>query len=377
MSSNGANLYSVGFGTKPENIEIPVVTTRDPTASDYKYPIGKRWVNTIDKASFTLCSVTTKGTASTATWEANTPGSAVVASLTGDTGGAIDPTAGTIVIAGGNSISTAGTSGPGTITFNLDTAVVGITSITAKASTDLSIISASAQDVIVKMGDASGAQKVSFEDSTATEVASINSDGNVTAVEVTSDTLLGSAVSATVALYSSLTTGTITFGGTAQTGDFNIGVSSGTIAVNVGSGSGATALTAGSTSGASATTIQAGTGGITLSPAAAGGTTISAGNLALTAGGISFSQAGNGLTFKTGSNPVVGTTSAMTTGSVTVANTRAASGMVVLAYPATLGTVSAPQAYYIDNIVPGTSFDIVSADATDTSTWNYLIFFSA
>ena len=75
-----------------------------------------------------------------------------------------------------------------------------------------------------------------------------------------------------------------------------------------------------------------------------------------------------------GGTGTVGISAAMTAGSVTVANTAVKATSIILAYPAVLGTVTVPSAYYISAISPGVSFTIVSSDATDTSTWNYKIF---
>lgn len=81
----------------------------------------------------------------------------------------------------------------------------------------------------------------------------------------------------------------------------------------------------------------------------------------------------NKLNFTTGSNKSVGTSGAMTAGAVTVANTSVTATSLIFCYPAALGTVTAPQAYRISAQVAATSFTITSADATDTSTWNYMI----
>ena len=76
----------------------------------------------------------------------------------------------------------------------------------------------------------------------------------------------------------------------------------------------------------------------------------------------------------TGSTGSVGTTAAMVAGSVTVSNTAVKADSIILAYPAVLGTVTVPSAYYISAIVAGVSFTIVSSASTDTSTWKYKIF---
>jgi hypothetical protein len=79
------------------------------------------------------------------------------------------------------------------------------------------------------------------------------------------------------------------------------------------------------------------------------------------------------LNFVTGANTSTGVSGAMTAGSVTVANTSVTANSLIFCYPAALGTVTAPQAFFISAKVAGTSFTITSASATDTSTWNYMI----
>lgn len=40
----GANLYGVGVGSRPENIEVPHLDVRAPAATDVNYPVGKWWL---------------------------------------------------------------------------------------------------------------------------------------------------------------------------------------------------------------------------------------------------------------------------------------------------------------------------------------------
>lgn len=78
--------------------------------------------------------------------------------------------------------SAAGLVGPvtGTLTGN----VAGVETITALTAKDLTLVADGDEDVIVKMGDASGTNKVSFQDSAAAEQASITSDGVLTAKSI-------------------------------------------------------------------------------------------------------------------------------------------------------------------------------------------------
>lgn len=138
-------------------------------------------------------------------------------------------------------------------------------------------------------------------------------------------------------------------------------------------------------SGAAATTIgTGGTGAVNIGNAT-GNTLITGdlvvtetitatlGNITATNGNLVLGTAGNKISIATGENASVGTSGAMVGGAVTVNTTAVTASSIIFAVPAVLGTVTAPQAYYISAKVAATSFTITSADATDTSTWNYWI----
>jgi hypothetical protein len=134
-------------------------------------------------------------------------------------------------------------------------------------------------------------------------------------------------------------------------------------------------VTAGTGIVATTGNISAAAGSVNANTTVIAGTGITAttGNIAATNGNLTLGTAGNKITIATGANASVGVSGAMTAGAVTVANTSVTAGSFIIAYPALLGTVTAPQAYYISARVPGTSFTITSQSATDTSTWNYWI----
>jgi len=64
----GAVLYTAGFGSRPEGVEVPVLQTRAPTAQDVNYPIGKRWIDQVGNNPYTLCSLSSFNGVVTATW---------------------------------------------------------------------------------------------------------------------------------------------------------------------------------------------------------------------------------------------------------------------------------------------------------------------
>ena len=68
-----------------------------------------------------------------------------------------------------------------------------------------------------------------------------------------------------------------------------------------------------------------------------------------------------------------GTTSAMTAGAITVADTATTANSRIFAWTHTLGTITVPASYYISARSAGTSFTITSSQATDTSTVDYVV----
>lgn len=159
----------------------PVVATRAPTSSDINYNMGQVWVRK-DTAQVYILAQLASGAAS---WTLASPGASDVDTLTGDSGGAISPSAGNITLAGGTNITSAGAGS--TITFNLDAAISLATSVTsplytAGAGVDLDLTAPTGQDAVLKLGDDAGSNKLSITDSGDSEVASIDSDGNLIAV---------------------------------------------------------------------------------------------------------------------------------------------------------------------------------------------------
>src|SRR5580692_6489742 len=103
----GANLYTQGFGSRPESVEIPHYDVRAPAATDVLYPVGKKWVF-INNSTWELLGLSTSNGITTANWVASSGGSSQLNTLTGDSGTAT-PAAGNIKIAGtANQIVTSG-----------------------------------------------------------------------------------------------------------------------------------------------------------------------------------------------------------------------------------------------------------------------------
>jgi len=126
----GAVVYTQGFGSYSQNIEIPVVSMRSPDAGDTDYPIGKRWINNITNQEYVLTSMTSFAPSQKAFWLLLNKINFYVASVGTATlsGGAItvnDPTVvdtSVILISQLNPVNTSdisvSISGPGTFTID-------------------------------------------------------------------------------------------------------------------------------------------------------------------------------------------------------------------------------------------------------------------
>lgn len=128
----GANVYTQGFGSRPENVEVPHIDVRAPTTTDILYPLGKVWVDKTNNAAYTLTSFSTSSNVTTANWAGTGGGAVDVSTLTGDTGTAT-PVAGNIKIAGtANQITTAASGS--TVTLSLPSAITAPGSLTTTTS---------------------------------------------------------------------------------------------------------------------------------------------------------------------------------------------------------------------------------------------------
>lgn len=222
---------------------VPIKATRAPTASDTKFPIGQLWVRTDTGQAWHLVTLAS----GSATWALSSPGASDVDTITGDSGGALSPAAGNITIAGGTNITTAGAAS--TVTVNLDAAISLATSVTsplytAGAGVDLDITSPAGQDIVIKMGDAAAANKVSFTDSADVEVFSIDSNGSIGTLAGLTVTGAFTTSGATASINASSNFNTVINSGT-STGTVTIGNgAAGAITVDSGAGISIDAATA-------------------------------------------------------------------------------------------------------------------------------------
>lgn len=104
--------YSVGVGLQGV-LPPPIEASAAPTSSNIKFPLGQIWLDTVNGNTYIL----NKVSGGAATWSVISPSAGTaVETLTGDSGGALSPTAGNITVAGGDGFSTSGTGS--TLTIN-------------------------------------------------------------------------------------------------------------------------------------------------------------------------------------------------------------------------------------------------------------------
>lgn len=130
MSQPGAMLYTQGFGSRPENVEIPTIQDRIPSTYDVNYPVGKVWIYPNGNGCYILTSLASSQGTVTANWQVLGSPTAAVQGLSGDSGSAI-PSSGIITIAGGSNL-TSSASGS-TVTIDLDSTITGLSSLASTA----------------------------------------------------------------------------------------------------------------------------------------------------------------------------------------------------------------------------------------------------
>jgi len=314
---------------RPPNI---ITATRAPTANDTTHEIGTIWIDQTAQLSYQLIIVT----AGSATWGVLSPGASDV-----DTINSLAPVAGNIIIDGGTNVTDVNAGN--TVTLNLDDAITLATSVTSPiyasaaamainpvgaltvtGGTTIDINAAAGQNITMQMGDAVGANVIDFEDSASATVASLDSNGTLTVVNMdgiigatTPAAITGTTITANTSVVSPLFTAaaadaliqaggandvvvrlgdnagatyfrvqdsdsadvwTIDSNGTfaafagltvtgafAQTGGtFNAGADATANAVNIGTGAAAKPITIGNVTGASSLDLLAGTGNFSL-----------------------------------------------------------------------------------------------------------------
>lgn len=335
----GANLYTSAFGSRPENVEVPVYQTRAPTEADWNYPIGKQWIDTSGLASYILLSVTSSAGINTATWENTGGGSTSLDSLSGDTGTAT-PTAGNIIIAGGDGVVTSASGS--TVTISLDGGGVAIDSFVPDAGTNPVV--PSALGAVTMAGTANQITTTGGLNSLTFSVPSaFIAPGSV---QTTTSLTVGTSVTATGGAASF---GGGTFAVASGTNAINISADAANTTVNLATGAGVKTVTIGSTNTTSTTILTAGSGGLNMAT-----------DVNLTAAASKITMNGGAVTDFIG-------TATLANGTVTVANTNIAAADVILV---TREGINGSTALGVFNtaITPATSFSITALNPTDATT---------
>lgn len=232
---------AVGFGVP--FVEVPQLAksfTSAPGNSDKNFPLGFNWIykNGDNRTVYIFGGI---DSSDNAVWSLASPGASDV-----DTINSLSPTAGNIIIDGGTNItdSNAGS----TITLNLDAAITLATSVTsplytAGAGVDLDITSPAGQDVVIKLGDAAGANKLSVTDSADAEIFAVDSNGAITFTNF-SNTGTFTTAGGTASLNASSNFNTVVNSGT-STGSVTVGNgAAGAVTVDTGAGISLDAATA-------------------------------------------------------------------------------------------------------------------------------------
>jgi len=339
----GAMLYTQGFGSRPENVEVPHIEARSPQPTDVLYPIGKRWIDTSAGNEYALTSFTSVAGVLSANWAFLGSSSGDLNSLTTDDLTVVTPTSGTILLKGSGSIATTGSNSPGTATIALTgltnhNVLVGagtstITKVAPSATSGVALVSqgAAADPIFGTVSVAGGGTGAV----TLTGVLTGNGTSPITANAVTNHgVLLGGASNAVSSL------------GVAATGTVLAGIT-GADPAFTGSPSVSGSLTA-------ATTVTASLGAITA-----------------TNGNLVLGTAGNKVVIATGANASVGVSGNMagTPGVVVVATTASSASALIFYSRATTGGTPGEVSITAQD---GTGFTLTST-GNETSTFNWWI----
>lgn len=361
----GANLYTQGFGSKPENVEIPTYQTHAPATTDVQWPLGKRWVDYQNSAEYSLTSFSTTNGAVIANWTLLGTDTGALNTLTGDSGGAISPSAGNITLAGtANQITTTGSGS--TITFALAGPFAG-TSYTAHG-----VLLGEGSSPIVATAAGTNGQLLIGSTGADPAFSTLTSTGSTI-------TITGGAHTLNIDLAAPVT---VPNGGTGATTLTGVLTGNGTSAVTANAVTNHGVLIGGASNAVSSLavaatgTLLAGVTGanpaFTASPSVTGsitaGTTLTAtlGAITATNGNLVFGTAGNkivstsvGTTTAAGANSFGSVT--LVGGTATVATTAVTASSLIVTWRQSVGASTALGQLTVGTISAGTNFVINAA----------------
>lgn len=126
------NNYTQSTGTSNTNPYVTHFAVRDPTTEDINYPIQKRWINTLFDREWILESFTTVPGFLQAVWSQVSSGTLGLESLTGTTGGPVNPDVNhNINLLGGSAaVTVVGTPLNNTLTIDVDPDLLAYYSLT-------------------------------------------------------------------------------------------------------------------------------------------------------------------------------------------------------------------------------------------------------
>jgi len=170
------------MGINPTKRPETIRARRSPGTSDRRFKIGSCWINEATNQIYFLSSVA----ANSATWALTSTTASDIDTLTGDSGGALTPTAGNMNVLGGTNITVAGAGS--TLTANMDAAITLATSVTSPlftsgAGADLDLTAAAGQDAVLKLGDDAGANFLNVTDVSDVSLAVLDSNGAFTLLQ--------------------------------------------------------------------------------------------------------------------------------------------------------------------------------------------------
>lgn len=275
----GAVLNTQGFGPRPEGVEVPHLDTRAPATSDFRFPVGKVWVDTSAGSVYALTSLDVADGVTTANWGFLGSSSGDLNSLTTDDLTVVTPTSGTIIMAGtANEITTSGANSPGTVTLALDSTLIapGTLEVTGLLTADASATIITGTTALnlgadnstgqINIGTGTSARTIHIGTGAAANVIGI---GSSSAGAITIDTAAGISLDAATASNFTVT------GASADLTLSSVGGSVGIAASEAASD----AIVINASDAAGGVQVQAGTGGVLIGNQA-DCTTIDVGNAA-------------------------------------------------------------------------------------------------